>query len=67
VQIASSCPGLIFLSSEPYAFADRHIAEFKEICPDAKVMIVDGESFSWYGSRLQRTPDYFRSLMQQMI
>lgn len=55
-------PELIFLSSEPYPFKAKHIPEIKKIWPDADVAIVDGEMFSWYGSRLLQTPSYLRSL-----
>ena len=61
-QIAGQHPDLIFLSSEPYAFRERHVAEFRTLCPDAKVIIVDGELFSWYGSRLRHTAGYFKEL-----
>lgn len=63
-QIAYLKPDLIFLSTEPYPFKDQHIAELKKICPDAKIRLVDGEMFSWYGSRLLHTPDYLRSILQ---
>ena len=49
-------PDLVFLSSEPYPFKAEHIAEIRAICPSARVIIVDGEVFSWYGSRLLRAP-----------
>jgi ABC-type Fe3+-hydroxamate transport system substrate-binding protein len=55
-------PDLIFLSSEPYPFKENHIAELRVLCSKAKVMLVDGEMFSWYGSRLLKAPDYFRGL-----
>jgi len=55
-------PQLIFLSSEPYPFHDKHVDEFKELFPSAKVIIVDGQYFSWYGSRLLKTPGYFEEL-----
>jgi hypothetical protein len=55
-------PDWIFLSSEPYPFGQKHLAEFREICPDAKILIVDGEMFSWYGSRLLSTPSYLQTL-----
>ncbi len=55
-------PDMIFLSSEPYPFAEKHIKEFKEICPNAKTIIIDGELFSWYGSRLKYTADYLMKL-----
>ena len=59
-------PDLIFLSSEPYPFATRHIAELQAVCPSARVLVVDGEVFSWYGSRLLRAGDYFRNLHTQI-
>lgn len=55
-------PELVLLSSEPYPFQRKHIEEFKEILPDARIMLVDGEMFSWYGSRLLKAPAYFASL-----
>ena len=50
----------IFLSSEPYPFKEKHISDFKAYCK--KVEIVDGEYFSWYGSRLLKAMDYFKTL-----
>jgi len=61
-DIQSLNPDVVLLSSEPYPFGDKHIAEIKELLPNAKVMLVDGEMFSWYGSRLQFAPAYFKSL-----
>jgi ABC-type Fe3+-hydroxamate transport system substrate-binding protein len=48
-------PDLIFLSSEPYPFKIKHVNAFENILPKSKVLLVDGELFSWYGSRLLRT------------
>jgi ABC-type Fe3+-hydroxamate transport system substrate-binding protein len=55
------CP-IIFLSSEPYPFRERHVKEIREVLPDADIRLVDGEFFSWYGSRLLQAPAYFRQL-----
>lgn len=49
---------LVLLSSEPYPFKEKHIAEIQEALPAAKVLLVDGEMFSWYGSRLIRSATY---------
>lgn len=57
---------LLLLSSEPYPFRDRHIAELQEHLPDTRIMLVAGEPFSWYGSRLLQAPAYFQSLLQQI-
>jgi ABC-type Fe3+-hydroxamate transport system substrate-binding protein len=52
----------IFLSSEPYPYKKKHLAEFQAACPNAKVVLVDGEAFSWYGSRMLKAVDYFEVL-----
>jgi ABC-type Fe3+-hydroxamate transport system substrate-binding protein len=52
----------IFLSSEPYPYKKKHLAEFQAACPNAKVVLVDGEAFSWYGSRMLKAFDYFEVL-----
>ena len=62
-QIRELSPDLILLSSEPYPFKEKHIQELNEILPQAKVVLVDGEMFSWYGSRLLKAPDYFSTLV----
>jgi ABC-type Fe3+-hydroxamate transport system substrate-binding protein len=63
-ELSNINPDVVFLSSEPYPFAQKHVEEFKQLLPNAKVILVDGEMFSWYGSRLLLVPDYLRRLMQ---
>jgi len=60
-------PQLILLSSEPYPFREKHITEIKQLCPGATVKLVDGEMFSWYGSRLQYTPAYLQTLQKLFL
>jgi ABC-type Fe3+-hydroxamate transport system substrate-binding protein len=55
-------PEHILLSSEPYPFKEKHRAELKNIISSSKINFVDGEMFSWYGSRLIKAPEYFNSL-----
>ena len=57
-------PRLILLSSEPFPFKEKHMARFEALCPEARVLIVDGEMFSWYGSRLLQAVPYFEQLQQ---
>lgn len=66
-QLAEAKPELIFLSSEPYPFKEEHIQEFQLICKDAKIVIVDGELFSWYGSRLLNAPAYFEKIRKMAV
>lgn len=61
-ELAAARPEVVLLSSEPFPFADRHVPEVARIVPDARVLLVDGQLFSWYGSRIARAPAYFRSL-----
>jgi ABC-type Fe3+-hydroxamate transport system substrate-binding protein len=57
---------LLLLSSEPYPFQQKHIDELQFQLPDTKIVLVDGEMFSWYGSRLLQAPNYFSTLQQQI-
>ncbi|QNH64187.1 ABC transporter substrate-binding protein [Hymenobacter sediminicola] len=61
-QLQQAAPHQILLSSEPYPFQEKHLAEFQSLCPAAVVRIVDGELFSWYGSRLRLSAAYFQKL-----
>lgn len=61
-QLTAAAPERIFLSSEPYPFKDKHLAEFRALCPAAEIQLVDGELFSWYGSRLRLSAAYFQAL-----
>ena len=65
-QLAGYNPGVVLLSSEPYPFKERHIAEVQAVMPGAKVVLVDGEMFSWYGSRLLHAPEYLAGLLQTL-
>ena len=53
---------LLLLSSEPYPFKQKHIDELQPLLPHIKIVLVDGEMFSWYGSHLQYAPGYFKEL-----
>jgi ABC-type Fe3+-hydroxamate transport system substrate-binding protein len=59
-------PECLLLSSEPYPFKQEHLNELQAICPNAKILLVDGELFSWYGSRLQYAVPYFKKIMDDL-
>jgi ABC-type Fe3+-hydroxamate transport system substrate-binding protein len=65
-ELAAANPGIILLSSEPYPFREKHIELLRETCPKAKTLLVDGELFSWYGSRLLKSPGYFSELLSSL-
>ncbi len=53
----------VLLSSEPYPFRAKHIAEISAIFGDqVEVKLVDGEMLSWYGSRAIAGLDYLDKL-----
>ena len=65
-DLAAQKPEVVLLSSEPYPFAEKHIREIKEFVPNAQILLVDGEMFSWYGSRLRLSPHYFGKIREKM-
>jgi len=45
---------LVLLSSEPYPFREKHLADVRQALPAGsrcRVALIDGEMLSWYGSR----------------
>lgn len=65
-EIVSLNPDLVFLSSEPFPFKQKHIDAIQLLLPNAKIILVDGEMFSWYGSRLLLSFDYFKQLHEKL-
>ena len=65
-QLKSAECELLFLSSEPFPFKQKHIEELRTFLPDTKIILVDGEMFSWYGSRLLFAPEYFKNLKKEI-
>ncbi|RQP07933.1 MAG: cobalamin-binding protein [Chryseobacterium sp.] len=48
---------LILLSSEPYPFKQKHADELQAFLPGKKILTVDGEAFSWFGTHIAK-PNY---------
>jgi ABC-type Fe3+-hydroxamate transport system substrate-binding protein len=59
-------PEIVFLSSEPYPFKEEDAFEIGRYTHHAKTIFVDGEMFSWHGSRLLKAFEYFK-IMQNSI
>ena len=62
---AANCE-LLMLSSEPYPFKDKHIKLLQQLLPGTKIVLVDGEMFSWYGSRLLPAAAYLKQLLAEI-
>ena len=59
-------PDFIFLPSEPFPFQEKHLETYQKLLPNSKVILVDGEMFSWYGSRMKLAPKYFEKLLMEL-
>ena len=57
----------VFLSSEPFPFKQEHIDELSSHLPGVQIVLVDGEAFSWYGTRLLKIDNYFRRLKASLL
>ncbi|MEM8909099.1 MAG: helical backbone metal receptor, partial [Bacteroidota bacterium] len=64
--LQAAAPAFVFLSSEPYPFKEQHQADLQTICPTARIELVDGELFSWYGSRLLHSAPYLLNLRNKL-
>ena len=60
-------PELVLLSSEPFPFKEKHIASLQTLLPDSRIILVDGEMFSWYGSRLMYAAAYLKQLLEEAL
>ena len=65
-QLSTDTCQLILLSSEPYPFKQKHLEQLQQQLPATKIILVDGEMFSWYGSHLLKASEYFKSLLKSL-
>jgi ABC-type Fe3+-hydroxamate transport system substrate-binding protein len=65
-DIRNVSPDYCFLSSEPFPFNQSHLRDLQKQLPNSKVVLVDGEMFSWYGSRLLALPNYIKKLNTEL-
>lgn len=61
-DIRNSGAKMVLLSSEPFPFQQKHIDELQDQLPGMIIKLVDGEMFSWYGSRLMEAAGYLKKL-----
>lgn len=61
-EITKLNPDIVLLSSEPFPFKGKHTEALKQRFPSLTFKEVDGELFSWYGSRLLKSAEYFGGL-----
>lgn len=59
-------PDVVFLPSEPYNYTIVDRIKFEKFFPSAKVILVDGEMFCWYGSRMEKAGGYIKGLFEEL-
>lgn len=52
----------LFLSTEPFPFNEKHVLELQKLLPKIKILLVDGEAFSWFGSHIAEFEEYYKAL-----
>ena len=57
----------IFLSSEPFPFQQKHIDELQKELPNQKIILVDGEAFSWFGTHISKCAEYYNKLQAEIF
>ena len=65
-QVEESEPDLLLFTSEPFPYSSRELQIFQEKIPNCKKLVVNGEYFSWYGSRMIKSFQYFKQLKRQL-
>lgn len=66
-NIKSAHPEVIFLSSEPFPFKEKHIVDLQEEFPNIPIRLADGELFSWYGPKMLEAHDYLIKLHVSLV
>ena len=44
------------------SFEEKHFKALQQEFPQSKILLIDGEMCSWYGSRMLEVPGYFEQL-----
>lgn len=66
-QLEAANPQVILLTSEPFPFKESHIEELQSILPKSNILSVDGQLFSWFGSRIQYSARYFQDIRSKIL
>ena len=66
-HLRTLAPELVLLSSEPFPFDQSHVDELTPRLPRSKLVLVDGEMFSWYGGRMILAADYLADLLAREL
>jgi ABC-type Fe3+-hydroxamate transport system substrate-binding protein len=62
-EVATLAPNLVVLPSEPYPFAERHLAEVERAVPGVPTVLVDGRDLFWWGFRTPAAAERLRDAL----
>ncbi|MCC6930396.1 MAG: ABC transporter substrate-binding protein [Gemmatimonadaceae bacterium] len=67
-ELRLAAPDVVFLTSEPFPFGERHVAELVAATgwAPARFALVDGELLSWHGSRTPAGIDYAEAIVERV-
>ena len=57
---------ILLLSDEPYPFNNDHLNELKKMLPNIDIHLVNGIFFSWYGSEILHSAEYFKEIYNKI-
>ncbi len=66
LPVLARAADLVFLSSEPYPFREKHRQQLATQLPEVRCALIDGEMVSWYGSRAIAGLAYLRALRTRL-
>lgn len=67
VELKKKDPDYVFLSSEPFPFQEKHKELLVDFIPEDRIVLTDGQMFSWYGSRLIKGLQYALELRKKLL
>lgn len=62
-EVATLAPNLVVLPSEPYPFAERHLAEVEREVPGVPTVLIDGRDLFWWGIRTPAAAERLRDAL----
>ena len=66
-DVMTQHPAAVLLPSEPYPFAERHVAEVTELFPGAVPVLVDGQDLFWWGVRTDTAAERLRAVLRRAL
>lgn len=66
-DVVALAPRLVLLPSEPYPFAERHLAEAAELFPGSIAVLLDGRDLFWWGARTPSALGRLRAVLRAAI